>query len=266
MSVKDTHTKKYRDFTMMFEERAAKILAEIKENEILTFADLAAKVGISESTIRRDIAELDERGKLKKIRGGATGILNPVTTSEYDIPAKLKINMEEKRKIARYAAKTISGDDMVYIDAGTTTLMMIPYIDAPEAVFITNGVEQAKRLANAGYVVHLAGGKYKRTTDATVGHGAVQSISKYNFTKCFMGTNGVDEEHGYTTPDIDEALIKEAAIHRSYIAYVLADHSKFKKVSTVTFSEIGRACIITDKVPYENFKASTVIKEVGEKE
>lgn len=251
---------------MIFEERAAKILAEIQENEIVTFADLAAKVGISESTIRRDIAELDERGKLKKIRGGATGILNSVITSEYDIPAKLKINMEEKRRIAKYAAKTISGDDMVYIDAGTTTLMMIPYINAPDAVFITNGVEQAKRLANAGYVVHLAGGKYKRTTDATVGHGAVRSISKYNFTKCFMGTNGVDEEHGYTTPDIDEALIKEAAINRSYVTYVLADHSKFRKVSTVTFSDIGRACIITDKVPDEKFKASTVIKEVGEKE
>lgn len=247
----------------MFEERAARILETVRKYGTATFGELAEAIGISESTVRRDISELDKRGKLKKVRGGAAGILNPVViTSEYDVASKLSINVEQKRIIARYAAKTVNNDDMVFIDAGTTTLMMVPYIEARGAVFVTNGIEQAKALSRAGYTVHLTGGKYKFTTDAVTGQSAVNSISKYNFTKCFMGTNGIDEKLGFTTPDIDEALIKEAAVNRSYIAYVLADSSKFGKVSTVTFSDIARACIITDKIPDEKYKACTVIKEV----
>lgn len=77
-----------------------------------------------------------------------------------------------------------------------------------------------------------------------------------------MGTNGIDEKRGFTTPDIDEALIKEAAMKHAYISYVLADFSKFRKVSSVTFAKLSSACIITDSIPNEHYKKLTVIKAV----
>ncbi len=247
---------------MMFEERAAKILEVVNTRHTASIGDLAAAVGTSESTIRRDVMELDQRGQLRRVRGGAARISNPVVTGEYDVQTKSAIHADLKLRIAKYAAATVHSDDLVYIDAGTTTLTMIPYIDAPGAVFVTNGFSHAKALTQQGYVVYVTGGRLKLTTEAIVGEGAVRSIEKYNFTKCFMGTNGIDERRGFTTPDIDEALIKEAAMQHAYISYVLADFSKFRKVSSVTFAKLSSACIITDSIPDEHYKKLTVIKAV----
>ena len=198
---------------MMFEERVSKILEIVNERHTASVADLATLLGTSESTIRRDITELDKRGQLKRVHGGAARLSNSVITAEYDVQTKSNIHADLKLKIAKYAAASIYKNDFVYIDAGTTTLTMIPYIDAPGAVFVTNGFSHAKALTQRGYPVYITGGRLKLTTEAIVGDGAVRSIEKYNFTKSFMGTNGIDEKSGFTTPDIDEALIKEAAMH-----------------------------------------------------
>ena len=247
---------------MLFEERAAKIMEMVNARHTVTISELAAAVGTSDSTIRRDVTLLDRRGQLKRVHGGVTGGFRPVITDEYDVATKSGIHADLKQRIAKYAAAAIHRDDLVYIDAGTTTLMMIPHINAPGAVFVTNGFTHAKALTQRGYVVHITGGRLKLTTEAIVGPEAVRSIDKYNFTKCFMGTNGIDEARGFTTPDIDEALIKEAAIERSYVAYMLADSSKFRKISPVTFGKLSSACIITDSVPDEHYKKLTVIKVV----
>lgn len=247
---------------MLFEERAEKILTAVDKKGSASVTELAIEIGTSESTIRRDIAALDKQGKLKKVYGGAARTSNPVFTDEYDVKTKSAMNIEQKQKIAEYAAKTINDDDFVFIDAGTTTLMMIPFIKASGAVFVTNGIAHAKALIQAGFKTYITGGQLKFTTEAIIGHDAAAYIEKYNFTKAFMGTNGIDIDRGFTTPDIDEALIKEAAINHSYISYILADSSKFKQISSVTFAKIEKACIITDKSSDEKFKKYTVIKVV----
>lgn len=247
---------------MLFEERAVKILAILNSRYTVSIGELATELGTSESTIRRDVTELDKQGRLKRIHGGAMKASNPVLTDEYDVQTRSSIHADLKQRIARYAAATVHKDDLVYIDAGTTTLMMIPHIDAPGAVFVTNGFSHAKALTQRGYEVRIVGGRLKLKTEAIVGHDAAKSIEKYNFTKCFMGTNGIDAKRGFTTPDIDEAVIKEAAMEHSYMAYVLADSSKFRQVLPVTFAKISDACILTDSVPEEHYKKLTVIKAV----
>lgn len=102
----------------------------------------------------------------------------------------------------------------------------------------------------------------KPVTEAVVGAQGIASIKSYNFTKAFMGANGIDVDAGFTTPDIEEALIKEAAINKSYMSFVLADHTKFKRVFPVTFSKLKNCCIITDKLTDTIFAEKTVIKEV----
>lgn len=69
-----------------------------------------------------------------------------------------------------------------------------------------------------------------------------------------MGTNGISLAAGFTTPDTDEAAVKKTAILHSYVAYILADHSKFNQVSSVTFAPADSACIITDYLPDKNIR------------
>lgn len=247
---------------MLFEKRADRILETVNKKGSASVTELADLIQTSESTIRRDISALDKMGKLKKVYGGAAKNSNPVFTDEFDVQTKFSMNIDQKEKIAKYAAESINDDDFVFIDAGTTTYMMIPYIKAKNATFVTNGIVHAKALIQAGLKTYVTGGQLKPVTEAVVGQEAVESIKKYNFTKCFMGTNGIDIERGFTTPNIDEALIKEAVIKQSYIAYILSDSSKFRKVSSVTFSPIKNACIITDKLDDIKFKDYTVIKTV----
>lgn len=95
-----------------------------------------------------------------------------------------------------------------------------------------------------------------------MGISCVESIKNYNFTKAFLGTNGISLENGLTTPNINEAGVKRAAAEKSYITYILADNSKFNRTAAVTFAQNSDVCIITDRLPDERYRDITVIKEV----
>ena len=77
-----------------------------------------------------------------------------------------------------------------------------------------------------------------------------------------MGTNGVDIDRGFSTPDMGEAAVKSAAMEQSYVSFVLADHAKFGRISSVTFAKLEDACIITDRAEIPQYRQHTVIKEV----
>ena len=91
------------------------------------------------------------------------------------------------------------------------------------------------------------GGKLKGTTEAVVGAGAIESLSLYNFTLGFWGTNGIHKKAGFTTPDREEAGVKHTALWHCKKPYVLADSSKFDSISPVKFAEFEDALIITEK-------------------
>ena len=105
----------------------------------------------------------------------------------------------------------------------------------------------ARTLAIAGFKVILIGGELKGITEAVVGNQAILTIDRMNFNKGFFGTNGITEKSGFTTPDINEALVKETAFAHCHFKYILADSSKFGETSAVTFGNIKDATIITDK-------------------
>lgn len=250
---------------MLQEERFAYILQTLEEKGAVKVNNLAEELDTSQSTIRRDIRELDDAEKLKKVFGGAVALEPSVITTESDVRTREAKNIVAKDAIARYAATQINENDFVFIDAGTTTERIIPYIDTnltDSVNFVTNGLTHAKRLVNRGFRVFLPGGILKPTTEAIVGTGAMEFIDNCNFTKCFMGTNGIDPTRGFTTPEMDEAKIKAQVIKHSYITYVLSDSSKFDHVSSVSFGKITGACIVTDKLPNEIYREITVIKEV----
>ncbi len=248
---------------MLSQERYNLIQNIINEKNTVTVAELAEALETSESTIRRDLTALDELGKIKKFFGGATKVKHNEGFFEAAVSTKENLMSEEKTQIARYSATLINDNDFVYIDAGTTTSRLIDFITNDKATYVTNGITHARKLIHKGLNAYIIGGKIKSLTEAIVGAEGIASLKSFNFSKAFMGTNGIDIEAGFTTPDIEEAMIKEAALKHSYTAFVLADRTKFKKVFPVTFSDIDKCCIVTDALPDKSFLAETIIKEVS---
>ena len=123
-----------------------------------------------------------------------------------------------------------------------------------------SSMRNACQKKDAGYFCREV--ELKENTQALVGGAAVEWLNKYNFTKGFFGTNGIHPEKGYTTPDISEALVKEAAIKRCTKFHILADSSKFGHVSSVTFAQFEDARIITDHIEDPVFRTYRNIKEV----
>ena len=247
---------------MLTQERYQAILQLVNDKNTVSVTELSALLGASESTIRRDLTALAKAGRLKKVFGGATSLRQSVSAFEDNVSAREGLMSAEKTEIARYAAATVNNTDFVYIDAGTTTARLIDFITNTKATYVTNGIVHAKKLISKGLNTYIIGGKVKHATEAIVGAEGVASLKNLNFSKAFMGTNGIDIDAGFTTPDIEEATLKAVAIERAYMAFVLADHSKFRRVFSVTFSQLGKCCIITDKLPDNRFNNETVIKEV----
>lgn len=248
---------------MNTQERHKIIMQEINRKNSITVIEIAELIQTSESTIRRDLLELDRQGKLHRVHGGASAIHRLNTSVEDDVDTRFVAHIEAKDDIARYAADLIEENDFVFIDAGTTTLRMLEHLSQKDAIYVTNGLLQAQFLIKKGYKVQILGGEIRNLTGAIVGSRAITSLSQLNFTKGFFGTNGADYEFGFTTPDTEEAAIKEIALHHCLMAYVLCDDSKFNKVTPIRFGDIEDAIIVTNRCDEMSIKDHTTVVEVS---
>lgn len=239
---------------MLTEERFAKILSILENMGSVTVQQLMTELDASESTIRRDLTALDASGQLTKVHGGAILKSTVYSTRDDEVVHRKEQNKDAKEKIARYAAGLITAGDFVYIDAGTTTERMIDYITNKQAVFVTNAITHAKRLADRGCTVYILGGEFKAVTEAIVGEEAVVTLDKYNFTKGFWGANGVSIQKGFSTPELKEALVKRKSMENCKECYVLADESKFNQISSVTFAPFESATVITTEMRWTAFQ------------
>ena len=113
---------------MLTETRQEEILRILEEQGSVTVQELKQQFGASESTIRRDLNVMDQRGELVKVFGGAVRKDTGIITSDEKVSQRVSQNRREKLKIARYAAGLVEPNDFVYLDAGTTTGCMIPYL------------------------------------------------------------------------------------------------------------------------------------------
>lgn len=232
---------------MLTEERYALILQRLQERGVVKLQELIELLDASESTVRGDLADLEARRLVKRIHGGAA--LPSGRSTEPGMSEKTFKNVQEKEKIARLAAAELKGGECVYVDAGTTTLAMIAHIEAPDITVVTNGLSHVEALVSKQIRSYLLGGMMKSHTKAVIGSIALQNLDNFRFDKCFLGTNGIDPEMGYTTPDPEEALIKRRAHQLSGCTYVLADSTKFGEVSFAKLFGIGEATIVTDRIP-----------------
>jgi DeoR family fructose operon transcriptional repressor len=240
-------------------ERQNKIVDLLKKNEFMTLEECAELLGSSVSTVRRDFQELDNQGLVERVHGGAKILSSRII--EPSIVDKLEVNKEEKEKIAKRASEYVIDGDIIFLDAGSSTFAMIPFLKGKNVTVVTNGLTHIDLLIDYKIESYLIGGFIKPQTKALIGKEAYESIQKYHFNKCFMGTNGVDLKFGCSTPDPNEALIKDAVINQSDYSYVLADDLKFNRKSFVKFCTLDQSIIITNKLVagYEEIETIEVV-------
>ncbi|MFD2700291.1 DeoR/GlpR family DNA-binding transcription regulator [Paenibacillus shunpengii] len=234
---------------MLTEERYRMILERLQQRGVVKLQELVELLQASESTIRRDLVDLEAKNLLKRVHGGASLVSHKST--ELGMDEKTFKNVQEKTAAAILAAKQLHDGECIYLDAGTTTLAMIPYIEAQEITVVTNGLSHVEALVSKKIRSYLLGGMMKPHTKAVIGSIALQNMDNFRFDKSFLGTNGLDMAMGYTTPDPEEALIKRRAHQLSGQTYVLADSSKFGEIAFAKLFNLEEATLITDRVPAE---------------
>lgn len=250
---------------LLTNERHAYILKKLEKKQTVKIQELVDETAASESTIRRDLTELESQQKLERVFGGA--ILTRSNLIEQSVTDKSTQNLAEKIHVAQAAAELIKGGDSVYLDAGTTTFQMIPFLQNKNLLVVTNGLTLVDALKDYGITTYLTGGLFKSKTSAFVGSQTAQAMKNYRFDICFLGVNGLHEQYGYTTPDPEEAAIKLLASSLSRKTFVLADHSKINQVSFAKIMDLEKAELIIDSIPAETldiFRKKTSVKVVHE--
>ncbi|MDD6483701.1 MAG: DeoR/GlpR family DNA-binding transcription regulator [Clostridiales bacterium] len=245
---------------MLTKERYEEILKIVNSSGSVTNQDLVSVLGVSESTIRRDITLLAKKQQLIRVHGGALSLKHNLNSQDYEVEKRRTISSNQKQRIGSCGASLIEDGDLVYVDAGTTTEFLVKSIPPGlDAVFVTNAVSHAILLGKKGYTAYIPSGRLKAVTEAIVGSGTIMSLRMYNFSKGFFGANGISITNGITTPDADEAAIKEYALSRCRERYILADSDKFDRVSSITFASLEDAVVITEDIP-DDYKEYDIIK------
>lgn len=219
---------------MFGEERKAKILEYVQQRNSASVQEISAKFDVSESTVRRDLQELEEAKLLRRTHGGAVSL--QVVNFEPTFGEKEEKLPNEKMAIATKALAFIQDGDTILMDSGTTTLQLARQLKQAsfftKLTVVTNSLLIAQELQNAqGIDVIAVGGSLRRETLAFVGPIAEQSLNFIRVDKAFVATNAFDLEEGLTTPNLIEAATKRKMIEAAKQVILLADHSKFGKVA-----------------------------------
>lgn len=231
-------------------------MAKIVEDNYVALEDLMQLLDSSESTVRRDLGELEQEGRLHRVHGGAE--LFHSLQEELSNQEKSVKNSQIKQALAQKASRFIYDNDVIFIDSGTTTEFLLPFLQGKNVTVVTNSIHHATRLVDLSIKTIIIGGYVKQTTDASIGSVALEQIRQMNFDKAFLGMNGVDEAY-LTTPDMEEAVIKKAVIANAKVSYILVDGTKIGQVSFVKVAAIDQVTIITEA-------ASTgILKKIKEK-
>lgn len=230
---------------MIRAERHERILAELARRGSVSAQDLATIIQASLATVRRDIAELDERGAVKRIHGGAS---LPKRREELPFDAKVMAYLPEKRRIGAHVGSLLEPGSTVGFGGGTTVMQILPAIRRMQLQLVTTAVNVAIDLRYAREVsVTLTGGTLRRRTAEMVGHVAERTLRDINLDVAVIGVDGLDLEGGLTTYDFSEAYVNRVMLEQACETWIVADHSKFGQVLPALIWPLARVTrIVTD--------------------
>lgn len=237
---------------MIPKERQEHIKSIVLQKKSVQVSKLAEELDVSEETIRRDLSDLEKEGIIKKVHGGA--ILSHRVQAKVDNTILKKIFVENKKNIATQAIKMIGPGDSIFLDSSTTSLALAEAIKDMEITVLTNSIDITHRLSkkDCKVTVLCAGGRLHKARGCFVGGQTQKFLEHYSFDKAFFSCKSLDLTAGVTDSDDAEAEIKKVALRNSRHRILLADHSKFGRVSFARICHIHELTqLITDK-PLDN--------------
>jgi DeoR/GlpR family transcriptional regulator of sugar metabolism len=235
--------------------RHLSILNILKESPTVSIKDLADRLNISQSTIRRDLDDLEAQGFARRVFGGA--ILEKQNWKEPPFEMRETLHSQAKNSISRCASDFILDGDTVFIDGGTTTQFIAPYLESKKNVtIVTCGLNIANQLNSlSNLTTFIVGGEIHADSHSISGTLALAVLDVYKIRcdKAFIAASAVSAEHGVTNRILDRIPLKRKAMEISQQSIVLADGSK---IGTVALGQIAPitdfSTLITDATAPEN--------------
>lgn len=234
---------------MYAEERQQAIAEQVANHGRASVTALAREFAVTSETVRRDLAALERIGALRRVHGGAVTV-DAIRPSELGVAERADARPDEKVRIGAAACRFIPPDGgSLVIDAGTTTIQAAARLPRDRGLTVfTNSLSVASTVADhPGADLHFLGGRIRGITQAAVGPAPLAALGDLRVDVAMIGTNGLTEHHGLSTPDIEEAAVKSAMIAAAQRVIVLADSTKIGREDLRSFADIARVdVLITD--------------------
>jgi DeoR/GlpR family transcriptional regulator of sugar metabolism len=232
---------------MQAEERHQSILGVLNARGKLTIADLSTRFSVSEMTIRRDLAQLEADGLLRRTHGGAVRIQSGSFEPPFALRARL--NLPAKRAIAAAAAAEIVDGQTIILDAGSTGTAVAEALVGRHLIVCTLNLQAAAILASSPETtVMVPGGQVRNGEQSFIGPAAERTLLDYRFDTYVMTASAVDVSAGVTEWNVDDAAVKRAALTVSARCIVACDSSKFGQTAFARVAGLDQIdLIISDK-------------------
>lgn len=240
---------------MIYIERRKDILNTLMKKGSVNATELSQKYGVGLPTIRRDLKYLAEEYGIELVYGGAVAreSLTNQRITEMNIAQKKLKNLTEKKMIAEKAAALINDGDTIALNSGSTVELILDYLEGMTNLnVLTLSMNVAVKAATMpGINVYMPGGRLRKVSGAFIGKDTNAYIEKFNVDKAFMGVLAVSLSKGVTHPSLEEIDANQVLADVSSQCYLVADYSKFDKVSLAKMFDfsIFKGFIVDDKVP-----------------
>jgi DeoR/GlpR family transcriptional regulator of sugar metabolism len=244
---------------MLKKERQAYIIQQINVHNKVLSSDLCVQLNVSEDTVRRDLQELAEEGKLIKVHGGALSKSFHFTIQNNNI-----YSLPEKKIIAHKAVQLIQDGMFVLLSGGTTIRELIKALPPDlNATFITVSIPTALELLNhPSSEVIFIGNKLLKNAQMAVGADVVQRLAEIKADLCFLGTNSIDVQNGITDLDWEVIEVKRAMIRSAHKTVSLAIAEKLNSVQRLQVCPISEIDLLITELPPDN-EALSSFRDAG---
>lgn len=214
---------------MLEYERLDRILSYLRENQTVTVKNLSKRLYASEATIRRDLTELERRGFIKRLHGGAA--LLDSANRELPLYVRQQQNATAKQSIAAQAARYLKDGQVIFLDASSTAMHLVKYFENFENLtIITNGIQTARELNKLPHKTYCTGGMMLHHSEAYVGDYAVDFIRHFNADLFFFSSRGLSEDGRITDASPEETHVRKVMFEQSRKRIFLCDSSKLGKI------------------------------------
>ncbi len=210
----------------------------VNETGQITVNELNHLLNVSEATIRRDLEELSQMGWIRRTHGGAVRVER--AEKEPPILQRQVAQADEKLRIGQLAATMVSDRQTIFLGSGSTVAALAPHLRrVADLTVITNSIPVINELAGQENIeLIVIGGMLRQSEMSMVGHIAEMAVREFRADLVFMGMRAIDAEHGFTSDFMPEAMTDRAILQIAPHCVVMADHTKFGRVSTVFLAPI----------------------------